>query len=137
MKNPAEEPKVMYTWKEFDRDILKIAAWARRNWKFTAVYGVPRGGLVLAVKLSHLLGIPLLLSRDDITRDTLVVDDIIDQGKTIGRLIAMLGDGFHVASLFYNPKAKYAPDFFVNPKTGWMVFPWETRDSSKYDKTKF
>ena len=47
---------------------------------FVGVYGVPRGGLVLAVVLSHRLGLPLLLEP---TAGCLVVDDVYETGQTL------------------------------------------------------
>ena len=43
------------------------------------VYGIPRGGLIVAVLVSHKLGIPLITSlRDMYGKKFLVVDDIVD-----------------------------------------------------------
>jgi hypoxanthine phosphoribosyltransferase len=123
-----------YTWEEFEHDCVKIAAWAKTK-HVKNVYGIPRGGLVIAVKLSHLLDLPVVLNRDDISPDTLIVDDIVDGGGTIERLLALTGRHSHIASIFYNKSATHAPHFFVREKSGWVVFPWETERSSKYDGT--
>jgi len=132
--NTVPGKKEKYTWEEFERDVKKIAAWARGR-QVKNIYGIPRGGLVLAVKLSHTLNLPLVLSREDISRDTLIVDDIIDEGNTIDRLLASIGEHHHIASIFYNKEAKHAPHFFVREKKNWVIFPWETEETSKYDQT--
>lgn len=130
-----EEPKDNYTWSEFDEDMEKMAAWARTR-NFSGVYGIPRGGLVVAVKLSHLVGIPVVLSREDITKRTLIVDDIIDHGGTITRLLAYIGYGFETASIYFNRSTTgAAPSFFVREKKRWVIFPWETERTSRYDGT--
>ena len=129
-----QENSQNYTWAEFDKDAKKIAAWAKEK-GFKSLYGIPRGGLVLAVVLSHLLDVPVLLSREDITRDTLIVDDIVDGGKTIQGLLTSLGGTFSVASIYCNETAPVRQDFFVRKKEKWVVFPWETLNSSKYDGT--
>jgi len=126
--------KQIYLWDQCDEDILKIAAWAREQ-HFQGVYGIPRGGLVLAVMLSHQLDIPVILSKSDITKRTLIVDDIVDGGGTMERLTASLGIGFKTASIFFNPGAQFTPDFHVRNKEGWVVFPWETLPTSRYDGT--
>ena len=126
--------KEKYTWEEFEKDCKKIAAWAKSR-HVKNIYGIPRGGLVAGVKLSHLLDIPLVLNRDDITRDTLILDDIIDEGNTIERLLASIGEHHHVASIFYNKAAKHAPHFFVREKKCLVIFPWETEKTSTYDGT--
>ena len=79
--------KERYSWKQFEDDCETLAVWARGK-KFKSIFGIPRGGLVLAVKLSHLLDIPLVLNREDITGHTLIVDDIADSGGTLERLKA-------------------------------------------------
>lgn len=128
------EKREQYSWQEFDKDSEKIAAWAKER-HIRNIYGIPRGGLVIAVKLSHLLDLPIVLTRDDITPDTLVVDDIIDGGGTLDRLLAQIGKHQHIASLFHNPTAKCAPTFYAREKTGWVIFPWETKETSRYDFT--
>ncbi|MEK7118076.1 MAG: hypothetical protein AAB869_00515 [Patescibacteria group bacterium] len=123
-----------YTWGAFEEDCKKIAEWAKGR-HIKNIYGIPRGGLVVAVKLSHLLDAPLVLNRDDISRDTLIVDDIVDKGDTVRRLLANIGEHHHVASIFSNKFAKRMPNFFVRENTIWVVFPWETERTSKYDQT--
>lgn len=119
-----------YTWRQFDADCKKIAAWAK-NKKFKNVYGIPRGGLPVTVKLSHLLDLPLILDTKDITPHTLVAEDIVDTGKTAERLFRSCGDNIKIASLYVGPKTKVKPDFFAQKKTKWVVFPWETASTSK------
>lgn len=130
----SKEDREYYTWDQFERDIIKIAEWARDK-GFKNIYGIPRGGLVLGVKLSHMLDVPLVLSKDDITRQTLVVDDIVETGGTVHRLVTYLGFEPSIASLFKVEGAKVQPDFSPNTKSKWIVFPWETDKSSKYDYT--
>jgi len=127
-----------YSWLKFERDCQEIAAWARQQRrKFRSVYGLPRGGLVPAVVLSHLLDITYVHSREDVTPDTLIVDDIVDKGATIPRHFPALGSKFRVAVLFFNPHSPYTPDFFVRPKkrNHFIIFPWETKETARYDRT--
>lgn len=124
-----------YGWEEFDADCEKIAQWAKDK-NFTNVYGIPRGGLIIAVKISHLLDIPMVLEKKDISIGTLVVDDIVDKGNTLIRLMGLLNiQSFVTASLYLDPESVVRPDFFVNIKKNWVQFPWETRQSSRYDGT--
>ena len=56
-KQPDQSKRRIITWEQFDYGCREIAEWARdRN--YDDIYGIPRGGLVVAVRLSHLLGIP-------------------------------------------------------------------------------
>jgi len=126
--------KQIYTWAQFDEDIPKIAEWAKER-HFQSVYGIPRGGLVIAVALSHALDIPVIISKNDITKRTLIVDDIVDTGGTMERLLASLGTGFKTASIFFKPGARFTPDHYIREKTLFVKFPWETLRSARYDGT--
>lgn len=111
--------------------VLAIRELAKQIGKhdFTNLYGIPRGGMVVAVYLSHYTGIPLtqVLSPD---KDVLVVDDICDTGDTIGSL----AEDFHTAVIYYNKKyTDVVPDFWVFEATDFIKFPWETEESAKVD----
>ena len=126
--------KFFYSWDQFESDCNKIAGLIKKNGrKIDSLYGIPRGGLVLAVRLSHKLGLPLIMHNADIGKETLIVDDIADSGDT---MIGFLGRKKYVtATLFCNPSSKYAPTYFCRKKTNWIVFPWEEEKTSKYDGT--
>ena len=49
--------------------------------KIDNIFGIPRGGLIPAVYLSHALDLPMVAEVKDAR--TLVVDDIADEGKTL------------------------------------------------------
>ena len=53
---------------------------------FNKVYGVPRGGYYPATVIAQAAGVPVILDEAKIDADTLVVDDLIDSGKTVGEL---------------------------------------------------
>ena len=98
--------------------------------KFTNIYGLPRGGLIPAVMLSHQLGIPLVKSPNEIYDSTLIVDDIFDSGDTLAPYII---NGNATAVLHYRELSlkPYKPRFIASTvKDGsWIVYPWEKRDS--------
>lgn len=93
--------------------------------KIDSLYGIPRGGLVVAVSLSHQLQIPL---RDSIDDKTLVVDDIVDSGATLDLMLAKFPFEY-MASLFYKDKK---PQFYVAKKVeDWIMFPWEIKETTQ------
>ncbi len=129
--------KEFYEWADFEKDSQLLAGRIKESGqKFTRIYGIPRGGLMPAVCLSHLLSLPLITDTNKITPWTLVVDDIVDTGKTLllfKRKIPF--KNLPIASLYYYKKSVIVPQFWIREKTKWVIFPWETPKSSKYDFT--
>ena len=76
--------KEFVSWELIDDCVTDIAFHLKDTGKdFKGVFGVPRGGSLLAVMLSHKLDIPYIT---DFWRvgdgDIVVIDDIADTGKT-------------------------------------------------------
>ena len=89
-----------------------------------SVYGIPRGGLVPAVMISHHLGLPYV---ETIGKNTLIVDDICDSGVTLDKM-----PGQFTAVLFHKPHTSiFTPDIWAKEHTGdeWLIFPWENSKS--------
>lgn len=104
--------------------------------RVSAIYGFPRGGLPIAVHLSHHLNVPLLLNFFELDSydSILAVDDIVDSGKTFTEFIERVGLmdlNVYSASLYYKKQSIFLPDIYLHETTDWIVFPWET----KYSKT--
>ena len=97
----------------------------------TGVYGLPRGGLVLAVMLSHRLHVPMLMSP---TPGCLIVDDICDSGESLLHYVKnSSGEGtnqYRIATMFYKPnRLGITPDIWGAEKDNkWIVFPWEEKE---------
>ena len=100
------------------------------------IYGLPRGGLIPAVMLSHQLGIPM--AKGDIGPNTLIVDDICDSGKTLDKFVekhqTLYSFPFNLktAVLHYKPHTScFEPTFNAKKwnKNDWLVYPWEKEDS--------
>lgn len=93
-----------------------------------SIFGLPRGGLIPAVMLSHKLDLPLVFEP---TPTTLIVDDICDSGKTFRELFISHPDNMF-ASLHYKPEvSEFEPDFYGNEirEDIWLVYPWEREDA--------
>lgn len=120
------------SWQEFDvlvdklLDKIKTIKFLYRN-----IYPIPRGGMVLAVVLSHRLNIPILKSRHEITKDTLVVDDIKDSGKTLEEFQAYKPTATYLYLHNKDNKTK-RNEFFVKgiTKNIWIIYPWEQKDEN-------
>jgi hypoxanthine phosphoribosyltransferase len=113
------------SWKMFDEAARKLADQIinlKEKGTVKSIFGIPRGGLVVAVRLSHMLDLPLIIDPTEIQSHTLVVDDIADSGLTLEKFQNRL-----IATLYYNEKSAVIPKFWVFKKTDkWIVFPWET-----------
>lgn len=116
-----EDGKLFVEWTDVTEYINKVASLIRRSSsKVTGVYGIPRGGLIFAVILSHKLNIPLLTAP---CKDCLVIDDIADTGKT---LIHYKECGYTITTMFYHRQSCVIPDYWYEQKNdSWVVYPWE------------
>ena len=87
-----------------------------------SVMGLPRGGLIPAVLISHELNLPFVLHPGN---NTLVVDDINDTGHTLSK-----APGAYWAVLHNKPTSKFK-DCIYDKEVGnqWIVYPWEREDS--------
>lgn len=126
--------KKFVTWNEYDLYIDMIMDWVKLNPSVNigAVYGLPRGGLPIAVSLSHKLGVPLLMTYDDrkvvTDKQILVVDDIADTGKTLSTYKD--GEKNIICTLHYHKQSIVKPNFYCDDKNDdWIVYPWEREDS--------
>ena len=69
------------TFEEYDNAISLLAQKIKASGKkYTAVYGIPRGGYYPAIQLSNILSIPAVTSP---ISGVLIVDDIMDSGATL------------------------------------------------------
>ena len=124
-------------WVEIDSLIFRLIYRIKESdLKFKNIYGVPRGGLIPAVILSHKLNIPLV--KGDIGPDTLVIDDICDSGETLDKLVkkyqTLYSFPFNLktAVLHYKPHTScFEPTLYAEKwnKDVWLVYPWEKEDS--------
>lgn len=142
-----------YTYDKFVDDIDRIEKAVINSEKhYDYIVGIVRGGAIPAVCLSHKLGLPMKCvswstfhgdqmkeSAWDIAEDIaegkrlLIVDDILDSGRTFRELLADWGakrDQIDIAVLIYNVDQDIVPDYCgrkidksVDPS--WITFWWE------------
>lgn len=134
--------KKFLSWREVEILVQRLAEKIPQK-KYTSIYGIPRGGQIVAVLLSHQTGIKVI-EYDKINRDTLVVDDIVDSGKTLESFMRVRKDGSswdrrpHAAALYLCEESIIKPHHFAEkkrPEIEWVVFPWEKDATPKYDNT--
>lgn len=118
------------SWNDVVSLSTKIATRARlRNLRseITTVGGVPRGGVIPAAIIAAQLGARLTTDLSNVDpRKTLVVDDIIDSGRT---MLPYVDRGFRCASLCINekfePRAVVEGILWGYTANSWVNFPWE------------
>ena len=109
---------------EFHDQIVKLAAMIPKG-KYKYVYGIPRGGLIVAVYLSHYCKLELLCNPFYVGKpNSLVVDDIADTGKT---LASYPYSAYDTATIHYKPRSIIKPTYFVEEikNDDWIVYPYE------------
>ena len=121
---------------------------------FHAVIAITRGGLVPAAIVARELGIRIIdtvcIASYDHTRQgdlkvlkgvseavaklgggsgkgLLIVDDLVDTGKT-GRLVRSMMPDAHFAAVYAKPQGKPLVDTFITEvsQDTWIHFPWDT-----------
>jgi len=120
-----------FTWSEFDKSVELIANKCRFK-EFSGIYGIPRGGLCLAVALSHKLNIELI---SEPIKNSLIVDDVYETGLTLMNFKDIEGAMFFV--LFSKIKPTWWNTVFISKKSQWIVFPWENTLNSKSDREEY
>lgn len=109
-------------------DACKLIARDMKFMNIKSLYGIPRGGLIPAVYISHLTGLPIVDKPKDAT--TLLIDDIADSGKTLKKYKEYANA--KTATIYYHKQSIVKPDIWIyEKKDDWILFPWETKESSK------
>lgn len=117
------------SWAAFDAAVDAMAEMVKdRAPRARSIRGVPRGGLPLAVALSHRTGLPLATPED--VEGVVVVDDVVETGRTF-REWGAAADLF----LCWISKTPEVPAQFVIrlPADVWIIFPWEDAKAAVVD----
>ena len=120
-----------FSWNEFDKAVEHIANKCK-SLEFSGIYGVPRGGLCLAVALSHKLKINLL---SEPIKNSLIVDDVYETGITLSTFKNIEGAKFFV--LFSKKKPTWWNSVYISKESDWIVFPWENNLNLQSDRKDY
>ena len=125
-KNPNREIRKI-NWEEFDRLIDKLEVKINKSGeKFDGITGIARGGLVVAICLSHRLNLRFVGegTRINLWEQILITDDVVDSGNTLSKINGNYK--FKTASLHLRHTSKIIPDFYVKKiQEEWVSYPWE------------
>ena len=120
-----------FSWSEFDKSVAYIADQCK-FWKLSGIYGVPRGGLCLAVALSHKLNIQLI---EKPLKNSLIVDDVYETGFTLSKFKHIDGVNFFVLVSKEKPTWWNTVNICYNKE--WIVFPWENKTNEIQEEKKY
>ena len=120
-----------FSWNEFDKSVENIADKCKFL-NFSGIYGVPRGGLCLAVALSHKLKINLI---SEPIKNSLIVDDVYETGITLSTFKDIEGAMFFV--LFSKVKPTWWNSVHISEKKEWIIFPWENPLNLKLERDDY
>jgi hypoxanthine phosphoribosyltransferase len=124
--------KKFLEWRDVDDAINRLATnISNSGTKFSFIGGLPRGGLIPAVMLSHKLNTPFVSQANiaGVSGNLLIVDDICDSGKTLKRF--KYESNVYTATIHYKTTAITEPNFWwkLASKDEWIVYPWERDDA--------
>ncbi|QEX15255.1 xanthine phosphoribosyltransferase [Hypericibacter terrae] len=133
------------TWEELHRNAKALAWRLSEMGPFTGIAAVTRGGLVPAAIVARELDIRLIdtvciISYDEFSQgqlkvlkgvagdghDWLIVDDLVDTGRTARAVREMLPKA-HFATIYAKPAGKPLVDTYVTEvsQDTWILFPWD------------
>ncbi len=142
--------KVYYSYEMFKNDV-NILSSKINDFNPEVVLAVARGGLTLGHFICNTINNRNLFSINSISYDNeiqlssvevfnipdlsaykkiVIVDDIVDSGKTLLKVIDILNDKFpnldiKIASIYYKDGALLKPDFYIRNADCWIDFFWE------------
>lgn len=149
-KDPVPGFEVL-TWNEFLKDVINLA-YKFQEIEFDAIIAIARGGLVIARLLSDLTAVKKIYSlhveyytgpnsrgsephlKEEFSQpigatQVIVVDDIVDTGKTMQLALNYLRRrGFKkllTLSVYLKPWSQFTPDYYSRVVNRWVVFPYE------------
>ena len=120
-----------FTWSDFDKAVVHIANKCKFL-EFSGIYGVPRGGLCLAVALSHKLKLNLI---SEPIKNSLIVDDVYETGITLEPFKDIEGAMFFV--LFSKIKPTWWNTVHISKEKEWIIFPWENASNVHSDRNDY
>jgi xanthine phosphoribosyltransferase len=142
------------SWDQFHRDCRALTWRLAELGPFHAIVAITRGGLVPAAIVARELGVRVIdtvciasydhdkqgelqvlkgISEQAMKlgggtgKGLLIVDDLVDTGKT-GRMVRKMLPDAHFATVYAKPKGRPLVDTFITEvsQDTWIFFPWDT-----------
>ena len=150
-------------WDEYHRLIERLSlAIHESGWRFDSLLCLARGGLRVGDVISRIFDMPLAIlaassyreaagraqgvldiaqyittTKDELSGNLLLVDDLVDSGVTLSRVVAHLKERYRAvtevrtAVIWYKACSTFAPEFYVEylPTNPWIHQPFEVYDA--------
>jgi xanthine phosphoribosyltransferase len=151
MTQPQQSKAFPLSWDQFHRDSRALAWRLSGTGSYSAIVCITRGGLVPAAIVARELGIRVIETisiasytdefrqgelqvlksisaelKPDAGKKLLVIDDLVDTGKTM-QLVRQVVPDAHVATVYAKPLGRPLVDTFVTEvsQDTWIYFPWD------------
>jgi hypoxanthine phosphoribosyltransferase len=139
------------TWNQLYRDVIKLCSLIKQdNYKPDILVALARGGWVIARIVSDMLDIdqitdinrtkkePIILEdlgKDVSDKRVLVIDDVSDTGESLIKVLGYLKEKrpleIKTATVYIKPWTKYVPHYYVKEFDGWIIYPYEIKETIK------
>jgi len=146
------------TWEEYHQKIEQLAQKIYDSgWEFDQILAIARGGLRVGDICSRMFQKPLAIlmaqsytgkqqgclriaphitmTQTQLGPRLLVVDDLVDSGKTLGHVVAYLWQNpqiieLRTAVIWVKGRAQFSPDYYLEllPHNPWIHQPFEPYD---------
>lgn len=138
--------RLYLSWQDIHQDTYALASQLQNHGPWKKIIAVTRGGLIPTAILVQYLDIRLIdtvciatytrhhedsqakvfKTIHDDARQILVIDDLVDTGKTFEILKSSLPNATY-ATVYFKPQGKQQVDYTIKriPQDVWIVFPWE------------
>ena len=120
------------TWNDIEKIIKKLSkSILELNRSFSSITTISRGGLIPSRLIADALNIKkIYVDQNNISSDSLFVDDIFDSGKTFNNIFLHVDDDskFIFATLYARCGMTYPEQLMYGEKTfddSYVVFPWD------------
>jgi uncharacterized protein len=169
MSSPARSESDLYVdWDQYHRSIEELCLLVHESdWRFDSLLCLARGGLRVGDVISRIYDVPLAIlaassyraaagtrqgqldigeyitmTSDVLSGNLLLVDDLVDSGVTLSRVVAHLKSRYpaieevRTAVIWYKACSTFRPDYYVRhlPTNPWIHQPFEVYDAMGPEK---
>ena len=119
-----ELDKHIITWEEINDYVDYISDIILKK-GYSGIYGIPRGGIILAALISYKTNLPMFLSP---FKNCIVIDDDIGTGITLNAF----NDKYDTSVMFCNKDNNTKCDYIYKryDDSKYYVFPWNVEEKS-------